>query len=79
MTTNLKHGKASTYEHHKCRCNLCKKAATEKMKKYRQTASGHKKMIERGKKQRKLQQLALEYVKTTHPTVYKRLKKQVEQ
>jgi hypothetical protein len=77
MEKKLKHGSATTYRHHKCRCELCKKAATEKTKQYRQTLNGRHKTREIAKRKRKLEQLALKYVKANHPKVYNRIKKEV--
>jgi hypothetical protein len=76
MNKKLKHGSATTYQHHGCRCEACKKAASEKMRKYRETKTGQDKTREYRNRRDRLELLALQYVRENHPVVYKRLQRE---
>jgi len=71
----LKHGTYNCYTNGKCRCELCRKAASTYMKKYRSTDKGKK--IQRyytilGSKKA---QLASSWVRKNHPEVWESINK----
>jgi len=64
------HGTYNAYTNGKCRCALCRKAASEYMKKYRQTEHGSGSARYYAVLQAKRAQLAARWVKKNRPDVW---------
>ena len=74
----VKHGAYSTYSNRGCRCDECRQAHAEWHRQYRHSESGHSRTLLANRRSRRIQQLAAQHLKTTHPEEYENILRQVE-
>jgi hypothetical protein len=71
--SNIVHGRTSTYNNHRCRCEDCTKAQRDYTRKYRATKAGRKKINLGNRKARIRNQLAAEWVKEEFPAKWEQI------
>jgi hypothetical protein len=67
------HGTVSSYNNQRCRCDLCRQAMRERKRKYRATEHGAQVTRRHAKMSKKMQTLALKYIRENEPEVYKEI------
>lgn len=73
------HGKYSTYNNHKCKCEACTAAATAYMHKYRQTENGRVATRRANRITARATRLAAAYVKKNEPLIWQQLQQQARE
>lgn len=75
--TDLKHGTYACYTNSKCRCELCREAAREYMRKYRKTENGRSKTRRYTHLQAKRNNSAASWVRKNYPDIWKNICEEV--
>lgn len=75
--SKLVHGRTSTYNNHRCRCEECTKAQRAYMKKYRATKAGRAQTRLQARKTRIRNQLAAEWVREEFPAKWEQIRRAV--
>jgi hypothetical protein len=66
----MRHGTTTGYQYHKCRCDLCRQAANEAMRRWRH---GNSVAAGRDRAQARAYYVALNALRDRHPTEFKAL------
>lgn len=74
----IKHGTYNSYTNRKCRCELCKKAASTYMKKYRKTEHGSASARYYAVLNAKRAQLAARWVRANRPDIWRTIANKAE-
>lgn len=75
MTVAIKHGTYTAYTNGKCRCDLCRRAASEYMKQYRSTDKGKQTQRYYTVLGNKKAQLASQWIQKFRPDVWETISK----
>lgn len=70
------HGKASTYQHHGCRCDACRAANTAYARRYRK--ANPQRAARASTRQSMAGQLAARYVRQHHPKVWRNIQREID-
>jgi hypothetical protein len=74
-TTEIPHGTVTGYSHHKCRCDACRSAQTEAMRKYR--AKDPAKAKAHNLKNQERNRMAWRWLKEHRPDIAEEIRKEV--